>query len=157
MSFRAYRLAVTTSLIVLLTATAPALGAGPEYMNFWTTSFSEVDESCSGELVEVTGTLRHHVVFVNDGSGGFHGNGIFVGTASGTSEGGTQYVAGFTDQLSQYFAPGDGGAIGSAPFSFRLISTDGTENLSVRGTFHITLNAAGEVVVFRSELSFVCR
>lgn len=154
---RALRAVVGSWLILVSSAVAPVLAAGPEYMNFWTEPFSEEVESCSGEPVEISGTLRHHVVFVADGRGGFHGNGIFVGTASGVSESGTRYVSSFTDQLSQYFAPGDGASVGSGPLSFRLISTDGSDNLYVRGRFHVTVNAIGDVVASWADLVVVCR
>lgn len=158
MTSRFKRLAIATCLVaVLATVATPALGAGPEYMNFWTQPFSEVDETCSGELVEISGTLRHHVVFVVDGGGGFHGNGIFVGSATGVTESGTTYIASFTDQLSQYSAPGDGTSVGSAPFSFRLVSADGSPNLYVTGSFHITVNADGEIVASWTEFDVVCR
>lgn len=158
MRTRSIGLAFVIWMIALVSVgTISVHAAGPEYMNFWTEPFAEVDETCTGELVEITGTIRHHVVFVNDGAGGFHGNGIFVMSASGVSEGGTSYVASFTDQLSQYFAPGDAGSVGTAPFSFRLISNDGSPNLYVTGTFHITVNANGEVVTSWSDLTIVCR
>ncbi len=151
-------LAVGIGIAVLLTiAATPVLAAGPEYKNFWTQPFSEVETTCTGDLVEITGTIRHHVVFVNDGSGGFHGNGIFVMSGSGVSEDGTRYVASFVGQVSQYIAPGDGVVAVTAPFTFRLVSTDGSANLYVREEFHITINANGEVVGSRSDLSVVCR
>lgn len=153
---RGLALAIGTAVLLTVAAT-PVGAAGPEYKNFWVQPFSEVETTCTGDLVEITGTIRHHVVFVNDGNGGFHGNGIFVVNASGVSEDGTRYVASSVNQLSQYIAPGDGVAAVTAPFTFRLISTDGSPNLYVQDEFHLTINANGAVVVSRSDLSVVCR
>ena len=159
MAYRVLRAALSGGLVALLLtgATTQVLAAGPEYMNRWIQPFAEVDETCTGELVEITGTIRHHVVFVNDGADGFHGNAIIVGNASGVSEGGTRYVASFVDQLSEYFASDEAAAVGTAPFFFHLISNDGSPNLYVTGRFHVTINANGEVVTSWSELAIDCR
>jgi hypothetical protein len=101
--------------------------------------------------------IRHHVVFVNDGAGGFHGNGLFTAIATGTSSSGTRYVANFTDQLVQYIAPGEAPVAVTSPFSFRLISNDGTPNLHVSAAFHITITATGRVSVFVDGFDVDCR
>ena len=137
--------------------TATAAAAGPEYKNFTTLPFSETNTACNGETVEVTGVIRHHVVFVNDGAGGFHGNGLFTAIARGTSSSGTRYVANLTDHLIQYVGAGDAPVVVTAPFSFRLISNDGTPNLSVRGMFHITITPSGEVTVLTETFGIECR
>jgi hypothetical protein len=151
--------AVMSAVLCLgLASLAPvAAGAGPEYKNFTTLPFAETGVSCSGETVEVSGVIRHHVVFVIDGAGGFHGNGLFTAIAKGTSSGGTRYVANFTDHLVQYIAAGEAPVAVTAPFSFRLISNDGTPNLHVRAAFHITIAATGDVTVFVSEFEVECR
>jgi hypothetical protein len=150
--------AISAVLCLGLAALAPvAAGAGPEYKNFTTLPFAETDVSCTGETVEVSGVIRHHVVFVNDGAGGFHGNGLFTAMAKGTSSSGTRYVANFTDHLVQYIAAGEAPVAVTALFSFRLISNDGTPNLHVRGAFHITITATGDITVFVSEFEVECR
>ena len=150
------RTGLIAALVVAL-APASALGAGVDYKNFTTQPFSETDVSCTGETVEISGILRHHVVFVIDGDGGFHGNGIFVGSAKGVSASGTRYVANFTSELSQYIAAGDAPAAATSPFSFHLISNDGTPNLHVSAFFHITVTPDGDTVVFADEFDVVCR
>lgn len=143
-----------------------AAAAGPTYTNFTTQPFAETNESCSGETVEVSGVIRHHVVFVEDAAGGFHGNGIFTAIAKGVSSSGTRYVVNFTSILSQYFGAGEldeeGLPLGppvtaTSPFSFRLISNDGTPNLSMRASFHITVNANGDVTAFADDFQIECR
>src|SRR5688500_4074570 len=154
------RTRLLAGLLATLLATlvpAGALGAGVDYKNFTTQPFSETDVSCTGETVEISGVIRHHVVFVNDAAGGFHGNGIFVGNASGESVTGTRYVASFTDRLTQYIAAGDAPVTVTDSFSFRLISNDGTPNLYVTGFFHLTLTAAGVPVVDASNFDVICR
>jgi hypothetical protein len=142
--------------VVALLAIDTAVAAGPIYKNFTTLPFSEEDVSCSGEPVVVSGIVRHHAIFVMDAHGGFHGTSHFNGYATGVSSSGTRYVVNFTDGLRQYFAPGDVPSVGTGPFSFRLISNDGSPNLLVRGAFHITVNANGEVTVFVEDVRIEC-
>jgi len=133
-------LLVPASAAAMGTATAAA--AGPEYKNFTTLPFSETNVACTGETVDVLrGDSTHHVVFVIDGAGGFHGNGLFTAIAKGTSSSGTRYVANFTDHLVQYIASAEAPVAVTAPFSFRLISNDGTPNLTAQAKFHITIAA----------------
>lgn len=146
-----------TVAIAATVGSATAAAAGPEYKNFTTLPFSEANISCSGETVEVFGVIRHHVVFVNDGAGGFHGNGLFNAIAKGTSSSGTRYVASFTDHLIQYIGAGELPVAVTSPFSFRLISNDGTPNLYVRGNFHITIAATGSVTSVLDEFEIECR
>lgn len=143
-------------LLTAMSVTASAGAAGPDYKNFTTLPFSETDVSCTGETVDVSGVIRHHVVFVVDATGGFHGNGIFNGVATGTSSSGTRYVANFTDLLIQHFDPEDTPVAVTSPFSFRLISNDGTPNLHARASFHITVNAQGEVTVLMADFDIYC-
>ncbi len=140
--------------VIGLSLSSTATAAGPTYTNFTTQPFAETNESCTGETVDVSGVIRHHVVFVEDATGGFHSNGIFTTIAKGISSSGTRYVLNFTDRLSQYFGPGEldeegvplgPPVIATDTFSFRLISNDGSPNLIMRATFHITINANGEV------------
>ena len=147
----------TVVAIVASAGAATAAAAGPEYKNFTTLPFSETNMACTGESVEVSGAIRHHVVFVNDGAGGFHGNGLFTAIAKGTSSGGTRYVANFTDHLIQYIGSGDLPVAVTAPFSFRLISNDGTPNLIAQAKFHITIAATGSLAVIIDEFEIVCR
>ncbi len=158
-------LAIAIAAIGLgLSSTATA--AGPTYTNFTTQPFAETNESCTGETVDVSGVIRHHVVFVEDATGGFHSNGIFTTIAKGISSSGTRYVLNFTDRLSQYFGPGEldeegvplgPPVIATATFSFRLISNDGSPNLIMRAKFHITINANGEVAAFADDFQIDCR
>lgn len=143
-------------LLIMLSVTASAGAAGPDYRNFTTLPFSETNVSCSGEAVDVSGVIRHHVVFVIDSTGSFHGNGIFNAVAKGTSSSGTRYVANFTDLLIQHFDSGDNPVAVTSPFSFRLISNDGTPNLHASALFHITINAQGAVTVFISNFNLSC-
>jgi hypothetical protein len=128
-----------------------------EFRNSYTIPFSETDVACNGETVDVSGLLRHRVVIVDHANGGLHGSTLTRGTATGISSSGTRYVANFTDAGSEYFAPGDVPANGTFPFSFRLISNDGSPNLTVRAFFHITVNANGEITTFSNEFEIVCR
>lgn len=151
------RTAVHTALVAAAMALAASpVAAAPPDTNFTVEPFSETITSCSGESVDTVGTIRHHVVFVADATGGFHGNGIFQIIAKGTSASGTRYVANSTATLSQYFAADEIPSEGTAPFAYHLISNDGSPNLQVRDWFHITVNATGEVSVFRSGLEVVC-
>lgn len=150
-------IATTVAAVVASAGAATAAAAGPEYKNFTTLPFSETNVTCTGESVEVSGVIRHHVVFVNDGAGGFHGNGLFTAIAEGTSSSGTNYVANFTSQLIQYIGSGDLPVAVTSPFSFRLISNDGTPNLIAQAKFHITISPTGSVTATIDEFEIVCR
>lgn len=160
------RAMLVLSMCLMSITASSASAAGPEYTNFTTQPFTETETSCTGETVEVSGTIRHHVVFVRDAAGGFHSNGIFTVIAKGVSESGTKYVVNFTALLSQHFGAGELDAEGvptgppvtaTSPFSFRLISNDGTPNLLMRASFHITVNANGVVSTLIDGFQIDCR
>lgn len=142
-----------TSLFSVSTATA---AGRVEFRNLYTVPISETVQTCSGETVELTGVLEHRVVIVVDPNGGLHLSVTNRGIEEGTSESGTRYVGTFTDVGAEYIPLDEAPGTGTFPFSFRLVSNDGSPNLLVRGFFHITVNANGEVTNFSQDFEVVC-
>lgn len=153
------RVVVASTLLALVAwlAAAPVSAlTNVEFRNSYVVPFSETDVTCTGESVDISGTLHHRVVIVVDDRGGLHITGITRGVATGVSGSGTSYLGIFVDKNAQYFAPGEVPANGTAPFFFRLISNDGSPDLAVRGGFHITINASGQLTVFINDMAVEC-
>ena len=110
----------------------------------------------AGELVDLSGTL--HVLFSTtlDGSGGFHTYAHFqpqgvIGTGLTT---GDQYQG--TGVTQDHF----NGTVGSEftfVDNFRIIGHGPGNNFLVHETFHVTVNANGEVTAFVDNFSFECK
>jgi len=153
-------LAVLFSTVVASTTlalmTVPAQGR-LVYRNPYTQPVSETEETCSGDVVELSGLLRHSVVIVEDATGGIHSSYTIRWHLTGVTEGGTRYVGAVVNNGAEYFSADEMPANGTFGDRFRLISQDGSPNLLVHAQFHITVNAAGEVTTFWNELDVVCR
>ena len=126
------------------------------YRNPFTIAVSEVDETCNGDVVEISGLLRHDVLIVIDAAGGLHSTYTIRATLKGVSESGTTYLGSGVNTGSEYFAPDETPANGTFVDGFRLISNDGTPNLRVRALFHITVSPTGEITTFTQDLDVVC-
>ena len=155
-SRRGVRLVALALVAAALTAAPAAAASNVEFRNSDVGPFSETDVACSGELVDISGTLHHRVVIVVDERGGVHTTAITRGIGTGVADSGTRYVGVFVDTSAQYFGPGDVPATGTFPFFFRLISNDGSPDLMVRQQFHITVNANGEITSFTSDTTVSC-
>jgi len=88
----------------------------------------------------------------------FHGT--FHMTEQGSS--GVGLVTGLSYQFVQTQNEGvriDGGLpyTGTAIFDRRVISQGSTPNFQLHNTFHFTINANGELVVYRDEVSRTCQ
>lgn len=113
---------------------------------------------CVGEDIMVTGRTRmvlHIAVIPGDR---FHGT--FHMTEQGTS--GVGLVTGQSYQFVQTQNEGvriEGGLpyTGTAIFDRRVISQGSTPNFHLHNVYHFTINANGELVVERDEVSRVCR
>jgi hypothetical protein len=151
--------AVAVGLFVVA-AMGPGIAHGQgrvEYRNHFVTTISETERSCSGDAVELTGTLRHDVIIVVDTAGGLHSSYNIRAVIRGTSEDGTPYVGIIVNNGAEYFSADEAPANGTFGDRFRLISQDDSANLLAHAMFHITIDAQGRVTRFRSELDIVCR
>jgi hypothetical protein len=100
--------------------------------------------------------MSHSVTIVVDARGGLHTNNVNRVIVDALGSRGTRYIGSLTEVGTQYFAPDEMPAIGSFPFSFRLISLDGSPNVTVKGTWRITINALGEVRAFHDDVRVEC-
>ncbi len=127
------------------------------YRNPFVITVSETDETCVGDTVELTGTLRHDVIIVVDAAGGLHSSYTIRAVLRGTSENGTTYIGIGVNNGAEYFSADETPANGTFGDRFRLISQDGSPNLLVHAVFHITVDPSGRITRFWNELDIVCR
>jgi hypothetical protein len=137
-------LPVISSLFAAGSATADVTVVAKESN---TVPYSETVVSCTGETVELSGLVQERLMIFYDPLLGYHFNRITRGTFTGTSESGTRYVGNFVDKGTAYiYLPADGSPWAETfPFSFHLISTDGTQDLVVRVLEHITVDANNRI------------
>lgn len=146
-----YRLPIPflAALVLILGSAAPAaaLGAGSSEMPLH--FFRSAD--CTGEVVEISGTIHLLSQMQPDGSVIGHFNYQDVTGLGLTS--GAVYRVSAVDHFRL-----------AAPFpssiqserSFRLISQGSASNLLVRALYHFTVNASGEVTASIDELNMQC-
>jgi hypothetical protein len=132
-------LSLVSSLLVAGSATAEVQIQNESY----TAPFSETVVSCTGETIELSGTVQHRLIVFYDPRLGYHFNVITRASLTGVSESGVRYVANFVNKGTAYiFLPAEESpeAI-TFPFSFHLISTDGSQDLVIRELLHLTTDA----------------
>ena len=120
--------------------------------------------SGNGELLLVTGTLHNTSALRTDGQGGFHVtlhtnlvNMTGVGTSSGDSYRVTDTAGGFGSRTDAYFPSGTAfPRIVTQSSDVRFISTGSGDNLLIRNTFHLTINANGDVTVDDPTFEQIC-
>ena len=151
-------------LALVITLALAFVTAFPAYAQAITTTdrviepFETTVPACNGEDVTVSGELLLIFHTTIDAGGGLHSTFTLVphevrGVGSVT---GIEYkaVGGQRDQSYE--------AAGFAPFNatftsmFNLVSQGGTDNLQIKATFHVTINANGEETVFFDRFSAEC-
>lgn len=114
--------------------------------------------ACNGEDVTVSGELLLMSHTTIDARGGFHSKFTLVprhvrGVGAVT---GIQYKA-VGGQRSHFNADADFAPLNETfTTMFNLVSQGGSDNLQFKGTFHITINAQGEVTSFVDRFSEKC-
>jgi len=134
---------------------------------FWTNYDEENDVyNCPDadiEDIHVQGSYTIKTTTVLDGNGGahsrFHFNWSGI-TGTGLTSGDTYVVpqvASNTDYYHQ-FVEGEGPANGTGNLTFQLVSKGSGENVRVKGIWHFTLNADGELTIDKDTfISIVCK
>ncbi len=121
-----------------------------------TIPFRTTVRSCSGELVRVSGELLLISHFTEDSGGGFHFHFTLVPRhVRGVSPSGVSYKAVGGDRFTSNVS-GSGTETFTNTDQFLLISEGSEDNLLVRFTFHITVNANGEVTTVVDNFSEKC-
>lgn len=152
--------AVAFSACESVTTTAPSLEA-PRAPNRQVVRNDHVESlvfgfnGCSGDFVRGTGKIHTVLGITRDGSGGFHvtshqqfSNLQLTGFPSGA-----EYVG--SQQANNSFNA-TAGVERTVGVSTKIIGKGQTPNAILHSTFHITINANGEVTSFHSNFSFDC-
>jgi len=131
---------------------------------FWT-NYDEINDvyNCPDadiEDIHVQGSFTINTTTVLDGNGGahsrFHFNWAGI-TGTGLTSGDT-YVVPQTQSNTDYFHQGEFPANGTGTLTFQLVSKGSGENVRVKGLWHFTLNADGELTVDKDTfISIVCK
>jgi hypothetical protein len=108
----------------------------------------------AGELLVLSGTLHTTTAIRNDGKGGFHvtvhanlADMSGVGTSSGDLYRAADTAAGSGSRVSVYVPTGSPPRSITQSGHMRFISMGSGDNLVIRSTFHLTIDANGDVRV----------
>ena len=151
-------------LALVITLALAAVTTFPAYAQTFTSTerviepFETTVLACNGEEVTVSGELLLIFHTTIDANGGMHSKFTLVprhvrgvGTETGTAY---KAVGG---QRSHFNADADEAPLNETfTTMFNLVSQGGSDNLKFKGTFHITINAKGEVTAFVERFSEKC-
>jgi len=111
---------------------------------------------CTGEAVTVTGTIGDDIhIVINGGTMNFseHQQGHLRGTGSL----GNKYVTNLNENVTLNGIPNGNGLFVIEDITiFRMVSSGGTPNFTVRRNAHLTVTANGEVTVDRIDFDVLC-
>ena len=114
------------------------------------------EEGC-GEAIQLSGTLLAEFSFTEASSGnvevGFHFNPQGI-TGVGLTSGATYHATGET--LGTTTTRANGGISDTFVNNFKIIGHDG-DKLLIHETFHVTINAQGQLTAFVDNFSYVCK
>jgi len=172
-----FTLIIALALLALLLAVAPvSAGAIVTWTvtevlqdGIWTDEY-EVDgvdfDNCPDVDIEdilVQGSYTIKTTTVLDGNGGahssFHFNWAGI-TGTGLTSGDTYVVPQVISNTEYYhqFVEGEGPANGTGTLTFQLVSKGSRENIRVKGVFHFTLSAHGELTIDKDTfINIVCK
>jgi hypothetical protein len=151
-------------LALMITLVLAAVTAFPAYAQAFTITerviepFETTVPACNGEDVTVSGELLLISHTTIDAGGGIHSTFTLVpGEVRGVgSVTGIQYKA-VGGQRDHFNADADFAPLNETFTSmFNLVSQGGTDNLQIKATFHMTINANGEVTAFVDRFSAEC-
>jgi hypothetical protein len=151
-------LALVITLALAAVTTFPAYAQAITFTDRVTEPFETIITACNGEDVYLSGELLLIFHTTIDSGGGIHSKFTLVprhvrGVGSVT---GTQYKA-VGGQRDHFNADVDFAPLNETfTTMFNLVSQGGSDNLQFKGTFHITINAKGEVTAFVDHFSERC-
>lgn len=116
----------------------------------------DLTNQCSGETVTVTGTLSDDMHMVINGST-MNFSEHQQGQLKGIGTLGNSYVTNLNENVTLNGIPfGNGSFIMEDITIFRMVSTGGTTNFTVRRNAHLTVNANGVVTVTKLDFEVIC-
>ena len=147
-------------VIALALAAITALPANAQAISFRDREivpFEALVIACNGEEVFLSGELLLMSHTTIDARGGFHSKFTLVPRhVRGVGSAGTLYKA-VGGQRDHFNADADFAPLNETfTTMFNLVSQGGSDNLQFKGTFHITVNAQGEVTAFVERFSEKC-
>ncbi len=138
--------------------TAPAQAAPVVFIRVIEPFTIDALHPCTGEPIELSGEVRITLQIVVDEGGGVHFRSQLVPSQIRGVAGGEVFKAVGGDREHINENAGDGLPITDTFTStFNLISSGAGDNFLAHATFHITLNANGELTVFVVNDSAECR
>lgn len=150
-------LALVIALILAAITALPTYAQATTFTDRVTEPFETFVIACNGEEVLLTGELLLISHTTIDAKGGFHSKFTLVPRdVRGVGSEGTLYKA-VGGQRSHFNADADEAPLDETfTTMFNLVSQGGSENLQSKGTFHITINAKGEITAFVDSFSDRC-
>jgi len=170
----AIALAMLLSLLVVASVSAGAIVTRSEtevvQNGLWTDEYVDEEgvyhDNCPDVDIEdilVQGSYTIKTTSVSDGNGGvhtrFHFNWAGI-TGTGLTTGDTYVVPQVISSRDYFhqFEEGEGPANGTGTLTFQLISKGSGENVRVKGVWHFTTNANGELTIDKDTfISIVCK
>ena len=117
----------------------------------------DLTNQCSGETVTVTGTLSDHLHIVINGST-MNLSDNFRGQLKGTGSLGNAYVSNQNENVALNGIPFGAGLFVIEDITFfRMVSTSGAPDFTVRRNAHLTVTANGVVTVDRVDFEVTCQ
>ena len=152
-------LSILAAFAVLLVAVAPVHAQATTYRETFTVPFNLVlFNECTGEDVALSGELRIRVKTTIDANGGIHSTFHLVPRrvrGEGVDSGIRYKLVG--GARIHFNADADGAPLNfTATAMFNLVSQGGSDNLQVKFTFHVTVNANGEVTAVVDNFRLRC-
>lgn len=151
-------LAIVIALTLAAITTFPTYAQAITFTDRVTVPFETLLTACNGEDVFLSGELLLIFHTTIDDRGGIHEKFTLVPrhVRGVGSVRGTQYKA-VGGQRSHFNADADFAPLNITETSmFNLVSQGGTDNLQIKFTFHVTVNANGEETAFVDHFSAKC-
>ena len=140
-------LALVITLVLAAVTTFPAHAEATTSTERVIEPFDTIAIACNGEVVLLSGELLLIFHTTVDSRGGFHDKFTLVprNVRGVGSETGTEYKAVGGDRSSFTADIDDGPVVFTNTDMFNLVSNGSADNLQGKFTFHITINANGEI------------
>ena len=144
-------------MVVVFATTVLAKAEVDKFNEKWEIGPWVVRNKCTGEDVELSGTVHINGRFVTDSVGGFHMKWLWNWHLVGVGlDSGTEYIANATENR-QFNEKGHFPFEETEIITFTFVSKGEEPNLILKGRFHITVNANGELTAYFDEWESVCK
>jgi len=147
-------LVMITTMLLLIFVTVGLAKPVIQYNDKYDIGPYSIDNPCTGETFEYTGTVHISGQSFTDSSGGFHSKAHVNIHVVGIAPDGTEYIG---SQIENYqFNSKLLHCEDTEIFKISMISKGKEANLILQMRFHITINANGEVTANFDEVKNIC-